>query len=277
MDPNQTRFTWILTSLLILLGFAYLVRVMIAGRAKYERVEKQGSALLSKTLMEMTYWSMQPVTRFLIRLRVTPNQITWASLALAVAAATQLAQGFFGTGAALATASALLDLLDGSVARLSDQTSPAGVVLDSSIDRYSEFLFLGSVLYYYRTETIPMLLALAALLGSFMVSYSTAKSEALRIPLPNRGLLCAMRRPERAFYLIFGAAVTPLLYRWNPSPLVLAMGLVAIVSNIAAAARLTRLAQLANRAEAVTRLSSTRSIAVQTNKAYTDPQIRSKM
>jgi hypothetical protein len=91
---------------------------------------------------------------------------------------------------------------------------------------------------------------LLALLGSFMVSYASAKAEALRAQIP-RG---SMRRPERAAYLIIGAGLTPLLAPLVAShvpgatgwlleiPALGAVALVALVSNVSAVSRLSKLA-----------------------------------
>jgi phosphatidylglycerophosphate synthase len=227
------------------IGLAYSVRVFLKGRAESDRVNRQGgSALLSKSLMEGAYWSLQPVGRFLVAIGVTPNQISWASLVFSVLAGACLAVGHFGFGAGFATISALLDALDGMVARLAGVASDAGEVLDTTVDRYAEFFFLGGLVIYYREIPVLVILALFALVGSFMVSYSTAKAEALRIE-PPKG---SMRRPERALYLTLGAALSPITIPWFEAirefpvpighPMVIALGLVAVLANLSAVERL---------------------------------------
>lgn len=231
-----------------LLGFVfvtYTVRLLLRGRARYDRVDRQGaSVLLGKGMMEMAYWSLQPLAHFLISLRVTPNMISWASLVLGGCAGVCLAYGYFGGAALVATASAFLDSLDGIVARETGVASDAGEVLDAAIDRYVEFFFLGGLVVYYHNVFVLQFLSLLALVGSFMVSYSTAKAEALHIP-PPPGI---MRRHERAFYLILGAALSPIpvpsfeAYFSLPMPIgmpmVISVTIVAILSNIAAIERL---------------------------------------
>lgn len=234
-----------LLGIVVLVGLAYSFRVILRGRAEFERVNKQGgSVLLGKGLMEMTYWALQPVGRFLVFIGVTPNQLSWGSLVFGGLAGTALAYGYFGFGALFATYSALLDALDGMVARLTDVASDAGEVLDAAVDRYVEFFFLAGVVVYYREVPLFQTIALFALAGSFMVSYSTAKAEALHIP-PPPGI---MRRPERAFYLTLGASlapfsipfldhqfVTPMPAGW---PLLFATFFVAVLSNVSAIERL---------------------------------------
>jgi phosphatidylglycerophosphate synthase len=238
--------TIVLVGILGLILVAYTFRLALKGRAQFDRVDKQGgSVLLGKGLMEMAYWALQPVARFLVFLKVTPNQLSWASLVLGGMAGTALTYGYFGFGALFATYSAFLDTLDGMVARLTDVASDAGEVLDAAVDRYVEFFFLSGVVLYYREAPAFQAIALLALCGSFMVSYSTAKAEALHIP-PPPGI---MRRPERAFYLTVGAALSPIAMPWldalftvpmeNPGyPMIFACFLVGVLSNISAIERL---------------------------------------
>jgi phosphatidylglycerophosphate synthase len=155
-----------------------------------------------------------------------------------------LAVGHFGFGAIFGTISALLDSLDGMVARISGTASHAGEVLDAAVDRYVEFLFLSGLIIYYRQIPAVQIVALLALVGSFMVSYSTAKAEALKVD-PPRG---SMRRPERAVYLTLGAALSTLTIFWFETdktfsifvgyPMVLALGLVGVVGNVSSITRL---------------------------------------
>jgi CDP-diacylglycerol--glycerol-3-phosphate 3-phosphatidyltransferase len=207
----------------ILVAIAYMIRVSFRGKAHFARIDRQGgSSLLSKEMMEGAYWFLQ---------------------LLGVTAGACLAFGHFGSGAVFATISALLDALDGMVARATGVSSDAGEVLDAAVDRYAEFFFLSGLVIYYRELPILMFLALSALLGSFMVSYSTAKAEALQVEAPKG----SMRRPERAFYLILGAALSPVTIPWFEGtsdlpipighPMVLALCLVGVLANISAVER----------------------------------------
>ncbi|MBI4403254.1 MAG: hypothetical protein HY537_03795, partial [Deltaproteobacteria bacterium] len=57
--------TLLLLVLTLLVSIAYIIRVKWRGRAHFDRVEQQvGSPLLSKDMMEMAYWSLQPLGRF---------------------------------------------------------------------------------------------------------------------------------------------------------------------------------------------------------------------
>jgi CDP-diacylglycerol--glycerol-3-phosphate 3-phosphatidyltransferase len=240
----------ILIALLVILVLAYSVQLIVKGRAHYARVDKQGgSALLSKGLMEMGYWSLQPFARALIALGITPNMISWASLVVALLSGACLSFGHFGFGGAFAALAGFMDVLDGMVARLTGTTSGVGQVLDSSIDRYAEFFFIGGLIVHYRDIPVLQVLALFALMGSFMVSYSTAKAEALQI-IPPRG---SMRRSERMVYLTAGAILSPISiaefeyvrdYPINIGfPMVFSLGLIAVLANASAIERLAAVAR----------------------------------
>lgn len=228
---------------------AYAARVALRGAARYERVERdRGSALLGTGPMNMGYWALTPVGEGCIRLGITANAITWASLALGASAGAALALGHYGLAAALSAASSICDALDGMVARRTRTASGPGEVLDAAIDRWVEFLFLVGLAALYHNSVWRLLVVLFAMMGSFMVSYASAKADALRVTVP-RGV---MRRGERAVYLFVGAALTPgaaaLARAWrldspfDEAPMLGALALVAVVANVSATRRLARIA-----------------------------------
>jgi len=226
-----------------LLG-VYLLRSAIVGRRRTARTDADGGSLfLNKRTMEMVYWVLEPLIDFLAALHITPNMVTLFSLLPAAGAGVALAFGWFGLASVLAVMATFCDILDGLLARKTGVSSNAGEVIDAAVDRYGEMFFLGGLVYYYRTHDQVLFIVLAAIIGSFMVSYVTAKAEAMGVPAP-RG---AMRRGERAAYLIFGAAFTPLakaVFANSPSlavhelPIILALTIVAVVSNISVLQRL---------------------------------------
>jgi CDP-diacylglycerol--glycerol-3-phosphate 3-phosphatidyltransferase len=228
---------------------AYLLRAWRHGRARHDRTDADGgSVFLNKASMEMGYWLLEPVVDLLVALRITPNMVTISSLFPAFAAAVALAKGWFGLGALFATVAALADIVDGLLARRTGVASPAGEVVDAAVDRYGEFFFLGGLVIYYRTHWEMLTVILTAIVGSFMVSYTTAKAEALGVP-PPRG---SMRRAERAVYLTVGASLTPfakVLFDGVPShalrelPIIMALTVVGSVSNISAVQRFKAIAQ----------------------------------
>jgi CDP-diacylglycerol---glycerol-3-phosphate 3-phosphatidyltransferase len=243
MTATELKYTLASALIVILLMAAYALRVVLKGRVHFDRIERQGgSRLLSKGAMQIGYWVLHPIAGWLASFGITPNAVSWASLGFGFIAATCLAAGHFGFGAICATISGLLDSLDGMVARISGAASDAGEVLDAAVDRYVEFLFFSGLIIYYSGILGLQMLTLLALLGSFMVSYSTTKAEALKIEPPSG----SMRRPERAVYLTLGAGLSTLtIYGWEKDrlfpigyPMVLALGLVAVVANVSSIRRL---------------------------------------
>jgi CDP-diacylglycerol--glycerol-3-phosphate 3-phosphatidyltransferase len=183
------------------------------------------------------------------RAGMTPNLVTLLSLVPALAAGVAVAAGWFGLACVLATAASLGDTLDGLLARRHGSASDAGEAVDAVADRYVEFFFMGGLVIYYRFSLPACLLAVFALYGAFMVSYSTAKAEALDVP-PPRG---SMRRAERAIYLLFAAGLTPLceaaVGRDRPlvvrhAPMFVAIGLIAVVGNVSVVLRLGAIVRL---------------------------------
>ncbi len=77
---------------------------------------------------------LRPVALVLVRLRVTPNHVTWLTFALALAAATLVASGRPFAGLAVWLASRIGDGLDGVLARTSGRVTAFGGYLDITLD-----------------------------------------------------------------------------------------------------------------------------------------------
>ena len=229
---------------------AYLVRALLRGRARFARTDADGgSVFLDKRAMEYAYWMLDPLINGLIALRVTPNMVTGFSLLPALGAGVAIAFGWFGVACMLGTIATLSDIVDGVIARRTGVSSDAGEVFDAAVDRFGEFFLMGGLIFYYRDTWSVLLLALAATVGAFMISYSTAKAEAVQVP-PPRG---AMRRSERAVYLITAAgltSITKVIFADTPTlslreaPMILSIAIVAGVANVSAVQRLGAIIQL---------------------------------
>ncbi len=242
-------FSLALMAATVVVAAAYAWRVSRSGAARFARVDSAGgSALLGKGPMQMGYWAIRPVARACVAVGLGANAVSWTSLCLGAAAGLALACGRYGAGAALSVVSSACDALDGMIARETRTASDAGEVLDATVDRYVELFFFGGVALHERHDALLLGVALSACAGAVMVSYATAKAEALRVTAP-RG---AMRRQERAIYVVLGAALVPVAHALSvrlglPSgidrvPLIAAFGLVAIVGNASAILRLRAVA-----------------------------------
>jgi CDP-diacylglycerol---glycerol-3-phosphate 3-phosphatidyltransferase len=248
-----------LISSLILCGFAIAVLLLwvlfavLPKRAANKRLDGHGGIMLGRGIMEVAYRMFGPLVRVLIALHVTPNMVTAFSLVPAVVSAVLIATGHFGLGALLATGSGFCDMIDGILARHYQSGSDVGELFDAAVDRYVEFLLLAGLAVYFRGSPVVIVLCLATVLGAFMVSYTTAKAEALGVP-PPKG---AMRRAERAVYVIFGCALAPVWELLVPGdrsiagiaygrelPMELSLFVVATVANVSAVRRMLRIAQL---------------------------------
>lgn len=242
---SDAGFTWLTGILWLLVITGYVIRVSRYGPFHSERVRfvGGGTVMVGEDIMQATYWAIDPVVRGLVAVGATPNLITSVALVLGIAAGVALAFGWFGLACLLATLSTIGDILDGQVARVTGTGSSAGALLDSVVDRYTEFAFIAGYILFARESLIQVAVALGALLACFMISYTSAKAETLQVS-PPRGL---MRRHERAVYLILGSGLTPLLgplvaARWPSLPFtsifVLGLAIVATVGNVAAIRRL---------------------------------------
>ncbi len=78
----------------------------------------------------------EPIASFFIRLGVTPNQVSVLSLLFGFSCALAFAQRWFLTGSLLLVISAVLDLVDGNVARRNHTESKFGAVFDWVADKY---------------------------------------------------------------------------------------------------------------------------------------------
>ncbi len=146
------------------------------------------------------------MVRLLARLNPNPNLLSIIGLCINIFAAVLYGCGrFFYAGLVMIFAN-IFDMLDGRVARLTGRVTKFGAFLDSSLDRLSDMVvFLGIIIFYSRDtqyhSTLYAALTGAALIGSVMVSYTSARAESL-IPKCDVGFL---RRPERVVLLILGS------------------------------------------------------------------------
>ena len=159
--------------------------------------------MLSKFGRPLFVDALSLLARRLHALGITPNGLTYTGFILTAITAYFLANGFFRWGGVLLLLAAFFDMLDGAVARFTQQISTFGAFIDSTLDRYSESVTFLALAYYYsgrpstRTELV---LILVILVGSLMVSYTKARAEALHVEC-KAGI---MQRPERVVLLIAG-------------------------------------------------------------------------
>ena len=160
-----------------------------------------------------------PVSEWLIRMRVRPNTITSASAIVVIGAGAAFGLDMPRLGAAWLLLSGLLDVLDGQVARRGGMVSKFGAFFDSTLDRIGEAILFAGIAVYFQTapsQSVPVLgglLTLAALTGSFLVSYTRARAEGLDLEC-RVGLA---QRPER----ILGLGAPTLFFGAGPNGILL--------------------------------------------------------
>ena len=149
----------------------------------------------------------------LTRTRITPNALTASGVTLcAVASVLVLFEGhneilFYWAAATVFVLGSLLDILDGALARAGGKTTPFGAFLDSTTDRVSEGFMLTAIAFVLAKHHHPVFVAVAvtAVAGSFLVSYTRAKAEALGL----RGDVGLGSRAERVVVITAGLVLAP--------------------------------------------------------------------
>ena len=151
----------------------------------------------------LAYRITGPVVRILSKIGITPNALTFINLALNIIAAYVIAAGYFLLGGVLVLVAGLFDLLDGALARFTEQTTRFGAILDSVVDRISEAAILCGLLIWYIPQEgvgLEIVLIFVVLIGSFLISYIRARAEGL-------GWQCQVglfTRAERVIVLAIG-------------------------------------------------------------------------
>ena len=159
----------------------------------------------------------------LTRTRITPNVLTAGGVTLCFLASVLVFFEyrnellFFWLGAVLFVAGSLLDILDGALARAGGKTTPFGAFIDSTTDRISEAFMLAAIALVFTRDgsELGVGLTVAALAGSFLVSYTRARAEALGL----RGDVGIGSRAERVVVITTGLVLAP----WVPLELPLAL------------------------------------------------------
>jgi len=158
----------------------------------------------------------EPIARFLVKTKITPNILTLTGYLLNVVVAVLISYEFLLLAGLVLLFSGLFDMLDGALARATGKITKAGAILDSVLDRYSEAIVLiGLVIYYLDdlalmytyTSILGVILVFITLIGSMMVSYTRARAEGL-------GLDCKVgffTRPERVILLAAGLIFSSVL------------------------------------------------------------------
>jgi CDP-diacylglycerol--glycerol-3-phosphate 3-phosphatidyltransferase len=174
--------------------------------------------------MSQTGWTpSKPIAAFFVGWRemhvrqlmhadANPNTLTTIGLGINLIAAIGLAEGYHRSAAVILFLAGMFDVLDGAYARRAGKVTRFGAFYDSTIDRYSDIVILGGILYYYAfgsgngldpgSRRLYVVVTLLALMGSVLTSYVRARAENI-IEDCHVGFL---ERAERTVLLIIVAA-----------------------------------------------------------------------
>jgi len=149
----------------------------------------------------------------LARTGVTPNVLTTTGVSLCLVAAILVpfeSHGkllFFWLAAAIFVVGSVLDILDGALARVGGKSTPFGAFIDSTTDRVGEGAMLAAIalVFSQHGRNWAVVVAVAAVVGSFLVSYTRARAEALGLS----GTVGLGSRAERVVVITAGLVFAP--------------------------------------------------------------------
>jgi CDP-diacylglycerol--glycerol-3-phosphate 3-phosphatidyltransferase len=170
---------------------------------------------------------IKAIVRGLALLGFSPNFLTFLGLVINIWAAFLFAAGNFRWGGVVVIAAGLFDMVDGRVARETNQVTRFGGFFDSVLDRYSDLGVLVGLLVYYASinRNFYVVLTAIAMTGTVLVSYTRARAENI-IPKCKVGFL---ERPERVVLIIIGAMVNRMAH---------VLWILAVLSNITVISRM---------------------------------------
>ncbi len=123
----------------------------------------------------------EPVARGLGRVGLTPNHLTFIGFGVAIVAAIAASQQAWLVAGLLVMFGGVFDLFDGALARATNRVSRLGAFYDSVFDRWGEGVIYVGIAWGALEMGLSraIVLAVAASVAAFMVSYTRAKSEGL--------------------------------------------------------------------------------------------------
>ena len=202
------------------------------------RQDTKSRFILSEWLRARGLWLLTPLASAFAKLGVAPNMLTVSGFLLNLPVAWALAAGSHRLASMLLVVAASFDALDGSLARLSAQTTRFGAFLDSVLDRLSEAaVYMGLAIFTIRGgDELGQILVYVTIIGSLMVSYVRARAEGL-------GIACKVglfTRFERVGALVIGLMLNQVK---------IALWVLAILANLTVAQRIYHVWRLARQAE----------------------------
>ena len=205
---------------------------------------------IRNAIQQAVYHVIDPLVGGALKMGITPNIVTTFGLLGNIVGAAMVVcsalcrpaddYGLIGWAGAVILLSSVMDMVDGYMARKAGRETTFGAFYDSVLDRYSEFVTLAALSFYFMQTSHPWaaLVTLCALLGSFMVSYTRARAEGLHTDCK----IGLMQRPERVVLTILGMLLCGMLQGLLPFSslwlLIASLTIIAFFSNITALHRI---------------------------------------
>ena len=185
--------------------------------------------LIPQSLQNRFLKFLSPLTTLFSKWGLSPNSFTIAGVVITSFGAAAMVMGYIRLAGVLILFGGFCDAVDGSIARTTGKACRFGALLDSVVDRYSEFImYLGISAYFINLEDYSTSAgAFMALCGSFMVSYARARAESLGF----EAKIGFMQRPERIVLIGLGALI-------HISTFKIAIWIVALLANFTALQRI---------------------------------------
>lgn len=191
-----------ITFVLVMFG-VYCVLCAVGRTPDVPGVDRRRfTEILGPFVVRYMLWLIGPIERAFVATGVSPNFVTFVSMALCAASGWAIAVGHLAVGAWLYALAGVTDILDGRLARALGRQTRAGAFLDSVSDRWGELAVFSGCAWYLRDGGWLMTVMLG-IAGSMMVSYTRARGEGLGLALDG-GM---MQRAERIIVVALGAMV----------------------------------------------------------------------
>lgn len=186
--------------------------------------------------MEAARQILQRSMRGVAKTKLTPDMLTLAGVTLCLGGAVLVGleshdeKLFFWLGGVLFVIGSVADILDGALARAASKGTVFGAFLDSTFDRLGEAAMLAAIglVFAHGGNDVALAAAFAAVIGSFLVSYTRAKAEALGL----RGDVGFGSRVERVVLISIGLGLAPWGWLQWPIYLLAAMAWLTVIQRI---------------------------------------------
>ena len=169
---------------------------------------------------KLLYASLIPL---LVKSKISPNTLTIIGFIFSIITMILISQGYLIISGILIIFSSIFDLLDGALARYTNNTTNFGKFIDAVIDRLSEIAIYGGLFIYFINDSNSLLIIFLSAISNQLVSYIKTKYESIGI----EGDIGIFTRPERivtlSLALIIGSFYLYIFYLFMYISILLAL------------------------------------------------------